>query len=303
MCYMDNTLFVTKIERSAIHDGPGIRTVVFTQGCPLSCQWCCNPETQPLRPVLLHDIKKCVGCGACAAACPNGAPRVAEGVAHFDRALCRACGRCVSVCPTGAVTLSGRAMPVPEILSVVHGDDAYYKATGGGLTLSGGEPLMQAAALTLLRQAKAEGLSTWVETTACVPWETLRAAAAVTDGFYVDYKHDDADALFHATGAFLPAIRENIVRLTAVHGGVTLRTPVVPGLNDSEEALAGCFSFALRLGMTEYVLLPYHALGRRKYDLLGKPYAFDGARTQTAEDLRPLARLGERMGLHVRIGG
>lgn len=296
-------LCITKIERSAIHDGPGIRTVVFTQGCPLACQWCCNPETQSLRPVLLHDSRMCVGCGACAAVCPNGVPRVSEGLARFDRTRCLACGRCVSVCPTGAVTLSGHAMPVSEILAVVHGDDAYYQATGGGMTLSGGEPLLQAAALTLLWQAKAEGVSTWVETTAFVPWDTLHAAATVTDGFYVDYKHDDADALFRATGAFLPAIRENITRLADAHRNVTLRTPVVPGFNDNEKALAACFSFALRLGMTKYVLLPYHALGRRKYAMLDKDYRLDEEGTLTAEDLAPFAQLGAQMGLDVGIGG
>ncbi len=303
MCSMDNTLLVTKIERSAIHDGPGIRTVVFLQGCPLHCAWCCNPETQPLRPVPLHDAQKCVGCGACAAVCVNGAPRLTDGLMQFDRARCKACGACVSVCPTGAVTLSGRAMSVTDVLTEVHGDDAYYRVTGGGMTLSGGEPLLQEAAISLLSQAKAEGLSTFVETTACVAWETLCAAAAVTDGFYVDYKHSDAAALYRATGAYLPAVRANIKRLVKAHGNVTLRTPVIPGFNDSEETLSACFDFALQLGLSEYVLLPYHALGKRKYELMRVPYAFDAARTLTAEDMRPFESLGERMGLHVRIGG
>ena len=176
----ETTLLVTEIERSAIHDGPGLRAVVFLQGCPLHCPWCCNPETQSARPVLLHDLKRCVGCGACVAACPNGALSLADGKARVDREACRACGRCVDICPTGANALSSRPMTVEEILSVVRRDAAYYAATGGGLTLSGGEPLLQAGAAALLARARQEGLDTTVETTACLPWDALAAAAPYT---------------------------------------------------------------------------------------------------------------------------
>lgn len=179
----EQKLIVTEIERSAIHDGPGLRTVVFLQGCPLSCYWCCNPETQSVRPVLLHDRNRCVGCGACTAVCPNAAVTIENGKAAVDRELCRACGACAAICPLGANSLSGKEMTVAEVLAVVARDRAYFDATGGGLTLSGGEPLLQSAAPELLKQAKAAGISTAVETTACLSYEKLEAALPYIDRF------------------------------------------------------------------------------------------------------------------------
>ena len=297
------TLLITQIERCAVHDGPGIRTVVFLQGCPLRCGWCCNPETQPAAPVILHDAAICVGCGACAAACINGAARLTDGVARFDREACKRCGACLRVCPVGAVRFSGRAMTLEQILAVVRRDGAFYRETGGGLTLSGGEPLLQENAVTLLKLAREEGLSTVVETTANVPAARLAAAMPYADHFFVDYKHPDAAALNGETGAWLPLIEENIRALVAAGASVTLRTPVIPGFNDGEETLARCFAFARAVGINAYVLLPYHALGRKKYDMLERGYAFDGTRVLTAGDLEPLRARGESMGLAVTIGG
>lgn len=299
----ENVLTVTEIERSAIHDGPGLRTVVFLQGCPLRCYWCCNPETQPVRPVLLHDLKKCVGCGGCALECPSGAVHRKDGKAVVDRMVCRGCGTCVTVCPVGANSMSGKEMTLIEILDVVSRDRAYYEATGGGLTLSGGEPLMHAPAVELLKLAKEAGISTWVETTAFVPWERLERAAAYTDGFYVDYKHPDEEALRMATGAELKYIEENLRRLAALSGELTLRTPVIPGFNDSLDVLRDCFAFTKDLGLSKHVLLPYHSLGRGKYDKLGLDYPMDGVPTMTPSELEEAASLGRSMGLDVQIGG
>ncbi len=297
------TLLVTQVERCALHDGPGIRTVVFLQGCPLCCGWCCNPETQAAAPVVLYDAAICVGCGACAAACMYGAVRLVEGGARFDRDACKRCGACMRACPTGAVRLSGRAMTLKQILALVHRDGAFYRETGGGLTLSGGEPLLQENAVTLLKMASAEGLSTVVETTANVPGGRLAAAMPFVNHFLIDYKHPDAAALNGATGAWLPLIEDNIRALVTAGEDVTLRTPVIPGFNDDENTLGRCFAFARAAGVNAYVLLPYHALGRKKYGMLQRGYAFDGARVLTAEDLEPLGALGEAMGLTVTIGG
>lgn len=297
------TLIVTEIERSAIHDGPGLRTVVFLQGCPLRCYWCCNPETQPHHPVLLHESKKCVGCGGCIASCPNGAVMLQEGKAVVDRVLCRGCVRCVDVCPMGVNALSGREMTLREILAAVEKDRAYYDATGGGLTLSGGEPLLQSAAVDLLRLAKEEGLSTWVETTAFVPWATLESALPYIDGFYVDYKHPDSETLRLATGAELSVIEENLRRLAAAGANLTLRTPVIPGFNDERDVLKGCIAFSAALGLTKHVLLPYHSLGRGKYEKLGRAYPMEDVPNMQPAALQDTHAIGEALGVEIQIGG
>lgn len=299
----EKRLIVTEIERSAYHDGPGLRTVVFLQGCPLRCDWCCNPETQPLRPVLLHDLRKCVGCGGCVAGCRAGAISLREGKAHVDRKRCVSCGKCAELCPTGVNRLSGRSMTLTEILSVVDRDRAYYEATGGGMTLSGGEPLLQPNAAELLAMARGAGISTCVETTAFVPWESLERAMPHVNKFFVDYKHPDADALRRATGAELSAIEKNICRLAAEGADVTLRTPVIPGFNDDMAVLERCFAFARSVGRGEYVLLPYHSLGRGKYDKLDLPYPMGDVPAMSPGELENAARRGREMGLSVRIGG
>lgn len=299
----DKTLTVTEIERSAIHDGPGLRTVVFLQGCPLRCFWCCNPETQPPRPVLLHDRKRCVGCGACASVCPRQAVSLQDGKPVTDRTVCAGCGRCVEVCPTGSNKLSGKEMALTDILDAVCRDRAYYEATGGGLTLSGGEPLRQKNAVELLRLAKERGLSTWVETTAFLPWPVLECAAAFTDGFYADYKHPDAAVLRRGTGAELSVIEKNLRRLAETGVELVLRTPVIPGFNADREILKKCFAFTASLGLKRHVLLPYHSLGRGKYDKLDLPYPMGDAANMQPTELDDAAELGRAMGLEIRIGG
>ena len=304
MYCMDNpTLFVTDIERSAIHDGPGLRTVVFMQGCCLRCYWCCNPETRPVQPVLLHDVKTCVGCGACVSVCPNGAISLQEGRAVVERHRCSGCGKCVAPCPVGANTLSGQAMTVVAIMAEVEKDRSYYAATGGGMTLSGGEPLLQKGVAALLRCAKERGISTWVETTACLPWETIAAAQPYIDGFYVDYKHPDGEALRLATGADLSLVEENLRRLVELGARVTLRTPVIPGFNEDRDLLHRCVAFSASLGLQRHVLLPYHSLGRGKYEKLGLPYPLKDVPNMEPAALEDVRAIGTELGVEIQIGG
>ena len=296
-------LLVTEIERSAIHDGPGLRTVVFLQGCPLHCFWCCNPETRPARPVLLHNRKLCVGCGACIRVCPQNALSLRDGKAVVDRSVCRGCGSCAEVCPVGANAMSGREMTLTDILNVVERDRAYYDSTGGGLTLSGGEPLMQPAAVALLKMAAERGLSAWVETTAFVPKPILEEAALYAEGFYVDYKHPDAEALRRATGAELSVIEDNVRFLVKKGAKLFLRTPVIPGFNDGRDTLSRCMAFSASLGLEKHILLPYHSLGRGKYEKLDLNYPMDSVPNMQAAELEDMIAVGSDMGLEIQIGG
>ena len=203
----------------------------------------------------------------------------------------------------GANALSGREMAVEDILSVVERDRAYYESTGGGLTLSGGEPLMLPSAVTLLEMAKERGLSTWLETTAFVPKAVLEEAAKYADGFYVDYKHPDAEALQKATGAALDVIEENIRFLLEKGTNITLRTPVIPGFNDDREVLRRCIAFSASLGLKKHVLLPYHSLGKGKYEKLDLDYPMENVPNMQAGELEDVRAIGSEMGLEIQIGG
>lgn len=302
---MTQQLKILEIERFAIHDGQGIRTTVFLQGCPLFCPWCANPESQKLKRQLRYMEHKCVMCGTCARVCPHGAVTMQEGRPVFDRDRCVVCGTCGRHCPAGAIQYAGEGMDVKDILETVLRDKDYYDATNGGLTVSGGEPFVQFEGfLELLKQAKAAGLNTAVETTGNVSEEKFIEAEPYIDTFLFDIKHCDADKLKNVAGGDLPLILKNLAY--AVSKGaerVIARVPVIPGFNFDEKSLRGIFELVKRYGVKTVHLLPYHTLGRRKYEQLGWKYTMDDAKMISKEELTPYQEMGERMGLMVQIGG
>ena len=217
---------IADIIRFATHDGPGIRSTVFLKGCPLSCVWCHNPETISPTPEIGYFAKKCIGCGECVRVCPEGAHRVEDGRHTFDRALCVACGACAEVCLGEALTLYGREMTAEQVLATVLRDRAFYDQTGGGLTLSGGEPLLQAQfCAEVLGMAHHEGIHTAVDTCGAVPWEAFEAVLSVTDIFLYDLKHTDPTVHRKYTGADNALIIENLRRLSASGAAIEVRIP------------------------------------------------------------------------------
>lgn len=293
-------LHVMDIQRFCIHDGPGIRTTVFLQGCPLRCPWCANPESQAIGRKLMHDGKKCVGCGACAAVCGANAVRMEGGGPRFDRGACLACGNCASACPAGAITYSGRTLTARQVLETVLRDRDYYDNSGGGVTLSGGEPFAQFEdMLELLRLAKGSGLHTAVETCGQVPPDRFAQALDWIDLVMMDVKHTDAERLKAVTGADLAVILRNAAQVEPEK--LRLRMPVIPGFN--EDCIGAFFGIAQRLGVRNVHLLPYHTLGVNKYAALGRAYALDGVGMLRKEALAPYAAQGEALGLNVTIGG
>ncbi len=267
---------VTEIQRHCMHDGPGLRTVVFLKGCPLRCAWCHNPETHRVEQELFFYPDKCIGCGACVSACPVGAHTLyPERV--LNRSLCVACGRCAAVCCTEALTLARRDMTVDEILAVVLRDRAFYTPTrggdAGGLTVSGGEPMFHPeGALALLSAARATGISTAVETCGYFPPDHLSALAAVTDLLLWDVKDTCDDRHRRYTGVSNRLILDNLRAADALGARIRLRCILVNGINTEPAHYRAIDELAASLSHCEGIdFIPYHAYAGSKARALGLP--------------------------------
>lgn len=277
---------VSNIERFAIHDGPGIRTTVFLKGCPLHCPWCANPETWTVKPVLMHRENLCEKCQTCVQVCPNHAVSFQNGRFEIDRNRCKACGVCVDNCIPGALSINGTPMEEDEIIETVLRDKAYYEESGGGLTLSGGEPLFQKdAVLTLLQKAKAAGLHVAVETTGAYETEHLKRCEPYIDLFLFDIKHTDPNILYETTGAPAELIKANFEYLCSFRPqDVIVRVPVIPGFN--RDHLKDIIAMAKEHHVRAVNLLPYHSLGKTKWHQLQKDYQFETEPVMKPEELK-----------------
>lgn len=259
------------IQRFSIHDGPGIRTTVFMKGCPLSCIWCHNLEGITSEPQISFLPDRCVGCRYCAGICPHGAHRTVEGAHVLDRDVCEVCGECTKECYAKALEFVGRTATVDEVLEEVARDQPFYETSGGGMTLSGGEPTLQIAFTTaILEGARKRGIHRAVETCLLCPYEKLDGIRSLVDLFLCDWKETDPDRHKAFTGADNRIIRENLLRLDAAGASILLRCPIVPGHNDREDHFAGIADLARQLKHLESVeLMPYHRLGDGKRERFG----------------------------------
>ena len=267
---------IFNIQKFCVNDGPGIRTTVFLKGCPLRCLWCHNPESQSPAPEILFYADKCRMCGKCAAVCPHSCHAFDGGVHTFDRTHCAKCFACTSI-GCGALEQAGKEVTVDEVLAEVLKDRVFYENSGGGVTLSGGEPLVQLAfSLELLQAVKEAGLHTAMETCGLASHRDIRTIAAYTDLFLFDCKETDPDRHRQFTGVDNRLILENLALLDELKKEIILRCPIIPGCNDREEHFRGIASIANRFdSITHIELEPYHALGEGKYRSLGlEPHPF-----------------------------
>ena len=303
---------VTNIQRFSIHDGPGIRTTVFLKGCNLRCFWCHNPETWQPQPELQLFLNKCIGCGECFDACPNEVHEMVDGVRHFHRTRCVGCGTCTDTCYAEALVLVGDDMTVDEVMQEVLADRAFYESSNGGITLSGGEPALQADfSYALLERSKAEGLHTAIETDANYSWQTLERLLEVTDLVMSDIKHMNPETHKACTGVTNTRIIENHRRLMETNKPVILRTPVVPTVNANPDDIAAIAAYVRDLctlrkasnsesSCPSLELLPFHRLAADQYRSLDLDYKAVNLTSPSKEQMVEFEQVAASFGIDVK---
>jgi len=294
---------VFNVMRFSVYDGPGIRTTVFLKGCPLHCAWCHNPEGQSFEPSLMLFEERCRRCGDCVPVCPNhGIGDPADGLHVPDG--CDACGTCVEACVAGARELVGRRVTVSEIVAEIEKDVMFFDESGGGVTLSGGEPVAQSVfAEAVLAACRARGIHTALDTCGLASPDVFARVSAQADLVLYDLKLMGAEAHRRFTGAGNDAILRNLEALAATGKPVIVRFPMIPGVNDGEQELTAMADFLRRIGLDRLDLLPWHSIGSEKYKRLGLACPTTDFAAPAAESVEYAAGTLRRAGLRVKVGG
>jgi len=299
------TGFVFSIERYALQDGPGIRTLVFLKGCPLNCSWCANPESQVYTPQILYFRNKCASCGRCIELCPQGAIQSDDEFGLItDPDRCTLCGICIDACYYGAREMSGKEVEVREVLEVIERDRMFYDMTGGGVTLSGGEPLLQTGFVReLTRECRERGIHTAIETTLFADKESVKRGLEYIDLVFVDIKHLDSRIHELFTGVRNERILENIEMIDNQGMQFIIRVPFIPGFNDDDGTQRLIYQWAAKLKNLKWIeILPYHRLGMGKYQGLARSYPMEEISPVSKQSLSHLKGISAEYGVEVRIG-
>jgi pyruvate formate lyase activating enzyme len=296
---------VFDIKKFSIHDGPGIRTTVFLKGCPLHCTWCHNPEGISPSSEIQYWDKRCIGCQECVEVCENRAIAFINEVRFHYPELCQGCGACAQVCPTEAIELIGSRMTVLEVMEAIEKDVIYYDQSNGGVTFSGGEPLLQTEFLeAVLRACKDHGIHTVVDTSGYVSFGVLKKIKPLVDLFLYDIKLMDTDRHIQHTGVSNQLILENLRELVITGAQVTARIPIIPGINDDSDNICQTGDFLKSLGtLPEVNLLPYHRAATHKYQRIGSNYLLPEVMPPSDDQMSRITWELENYGLSVKIGG
>lgn len=293
---------ITDIQRFSLNDGPGIRTTVFFKGCNMRCMWCHNPETLSGASDLMFYPSKCIGCGKCFSACPVGAHKFENGVHIIDRKLCNKCGKCAEVCYAEALVMSGKKMTIDQILFEVRQDKAYYDASGGGITLSGGEVLCHTEFATeLARACHSEGISVAIETNLSMPYEHIKPLLAEVDVIMADLKLFDDEAHKKYTGVSNKTTIENILKIDDIP--MIIRTPLIEGVTATKENLRAIAKLLEgKKNLIYYQLLNFNPLGESKYQSLDAANAFSDLCPYTDEQMKEIGEMLSDINIKVKVG-
>jgi len=295
---------VFNIENYAIHDGEGIRTLIFLKGCPLRCKWCANPEGLTNKPELIFSRQPCIGCGHCIDACPKDALSFRGKNIKIDRAKCDACGICVNVCYAEALELTGKEMTVGEVLEKIKKNIIFYKSSNGGVTLSGGEPLLQPFfAAGILKECKRENISTSIETCGYYESNAIEKVIDYLDYIFYDIKHIDCEKHRKLTGFSNEKILDNLIMLQTFNVDICVRIPIIPGINDDYENIKATAKMLSKMPKVKLIeLLPYHKFGIHKYAYLDKEYTLKKILPPTKKNCLQLKEIFNNFNLPCIIG-
>lgn len=295
---------ITDVQYYTINDGPGIRTMMFFKGCPLSCRWCHNPETWKVKSELMQCKPCCVGCGNCIKACTRNALSVTDEGVNIDRTLCDNCGDCSKVCHSGALELQGRYVTVDEAYNVLMEDESFFRTSHGGITLSGGECTMQSAfVIKLLRKLKENGVHTAIETCGFCQWETFKQILEYVDLVLYDIKVPDDEKSRYYTGQGFNLIHENLCKARELGKEIIIRYPMIPGVNDDDESIHTIIEIAKEADISKLHILPFHQTGEPKWVGLGRPYSLSEMKEPEDDEVQKVLDVFLNAGLDASVGG
>ncbi len=291
---------ISDIQKFSIHDGPGIRTLIFMKGCPIRCLWCSNPESQNYHEEMAFIHNNCTLCGECAEICPLGA--IERDTFEIDRDICDNCGKCAEICPANAKKLIGKWYTIDELIKRVEEDRIFYRNSDGGVTISGGEPALQYSFVSsFLKECQGINISTAIETCGYAKWEHLEAIVKYSDLVFFDIKHMDPEIHKKLTGKSNKLILHNAIKTSSIALTI-IRIPIIPGYNDSKENIAATVRFVQKLKKFDKIeLLPYHSLGANKYEWLGKIYELSDLSFRAESNFPKLKEMVNSLGCKIEI--
>lgn len=295
---------ITNIQKYSIHDGPGIRTTVFFKGCPLNCLWCHNPETHNSNSEIMFFKERCTLCGLCLEICPQKAIDFVDGYPVINKNKCNLCGKCSDFCPSNARELVGKEISVKDLMREILKDEAFYDESNGGVTFSGGEPLIYADYLSnVLQVCKARGIHTTIDTSGYASWEQFEKIADNVDLFLFDIKHMNNEKHLKYTGVENIIILQNLKKLSERGSNIYIRMPIIAGINDDDENIDLSVDFISKLNIIHVNLLPYHNIGMDKYKRLNMEYKLTGFEKPSDEVINKIAVKFENAGIKIKIRG